>query len=50
MSGTILVSWTLVGFAGTNYTFREVYDWRPVGTFESVQACEQAALQHQNQN
>ena len=40
---TILVIWTLVGYAGTQFSTWEKYDWRPIGDFESRKACERAA-------
>ena len=39
----ILVIWTLVGYAGTQYSTWEKYDWRPVGDFVSLRACEKGA-------
>lgn len=40
---TILVFWTLVGFAGTQFSTHEKFDWRPIGEFDSQKACMKAA-------
>jgi hypothetical protein len=39
----ILVIWTLVGYAGTQYSTWEKKDWRPIGEFSSPTACAKAA-------
>jgi hypothetical protein len=41
----ILVIWTLVGYAGTQYSTHEKYDWRPVGDFYSLASCDAAGVQ-----
>lgn len=40
-----LVIWTLVGFAGTQSSTYEKWDWRPLGTFTSLASCQKAAEQ-----
>jgi hypothetical protein len=40
---TILVIWTIVGYAGTQFSTHEKYDWRPIGEFSSPTACVKAA-------
>lgn len=42
---SILVIWTLVGFAGTQMSLHEKYDWRPIGEFTSPISCQNAAKQ-----
>ena len=50
----ILVIWTIVGFAGTQVSTHEKYDWRPIGEFhtdnwerkyDAKEMCENAARQ-----
>jgi hypothetical protein len=40
----ILVIWTIVGFAGTQFTTHKEHDWRPIGEFKSEQSCQAAGL------
>jgi hypothetical protein len=40
---TILVIWTIVGYAGTQFSTWEKKDWRPIGEFSSPTACAKAA-------
>lgn len=40
-----LIIWTIVGFAGTQYSTLERYDWRPLSTHTSQASCERAAQQ-----
>lgn len=41
----ILVIWTLVGYAGTQLSVHEKYDWRPIGDFQHQAGCERAAAE-----
>lgn len=45
MNTAILVIWTLVGFTGTSSSVWERKDWRPIGEFATVEACDEAARQ-----
>lgn len=40
-----LIIWTVVGFAGVQYSTVERYDWRPLSTHTSQASCERAAQQ-----
>jgi hypothetical protein len=40
---TILVIWTIVGYAGTSTSTYERWDWRPIGEFQTVEYCKRAA-------
>ena len=40
-----LIIWTIVGFAGMQYSTLERYDWRPLSTHTSQASCERAAQQ-----
>ena len=39
----ILVFWTVVGYAGTQFSVHQVHDWRPIGEFKTVETCVAAA-------
>lgn len=39
----ILVFFTIVGVGGTNYAMVREEDWRPLGEFKSLAACQQAS-------
>lgn len=39
---TILVIWTLIGLAGTQYSTYDRFGWRPIGDFASRTACTKA--------
>lgn len=44
MTGAILVIWTVVAVSGSNYSERAAkMDWRPIGVFQTVAACREAA-------
>lgn len=38
----ILVIWTVVGYAGTQFAVHEKKDWRPIGNFSTKALCEKA--------
>ncbi len=40
-----LIIWTVVGFAGTQTSVSERYDWRPLSSHTSQASCERAAQQ-----
>jgi hypothetical protein len=42
-AAAILVIWTVVGSAGTQYSVHREKDWRPIGEFQTVASCEEAA-------
>lgn len=42
---TILVIWTIVGYAGTQFVTYKEFDWRPIGEFQSIEHCKQAATE-----
>lgn len=50
-SAFILVIWSVVGYAGTQFSTHTKMDWRPIGQFEStstaqaLKLCEEAASQ-----
>ena len=39
----ILVFFSIVGVGGTNASVVREYDWRPIGEFKSLSACQQAS-------
>lgn len=41
----ILVIWTVVGFAGTQFSTHEKMGWRPIGEFQHQAGCEKAAAE-----
>jgi hypothetical protein len=42
---TILMLWTVVGFAGTQMATWKEFDWRPLGEFRTLADCQRAAAE-----